>query len=61
MFQFLLIIAVGYFFFRWADKNRLPSSEGEPRVQYRDAPKGKSKTKEEDDEGDYIDYEEIKD
>lgn len=61
MFQFFLILAVAYFFFRWADKNRLPSSENEPRVQYRDSQKEKSKTQKDDDEGDYIDYEEIKD
>lgn len=61
MFQFLLIITVAYFFFRWADKNRLPASENETSVQYRDSHKGKSNSKIKDDEGDYIDYEEIKD
>jgi len=61
MFQFLLILTVAYFFFRWADKNRLPQSENEPRVQYRGNTKGKSKGNKNDDEGDYIDYEEIKD
>ena len=60
MFQFLLILTVAYFFFRWADKNRLPDSKNEPRVQYKDAQKEKSK-KYDDEEGDYIDYEEIKD
>ena len=60
MFQFLLILTVAYFFFRWADKNQLPASENKPRVQYRDKKKGKSR-RQDDDEGDYIDYEEIKD
>ena len=61
MFQFLLIITVAYFFFRWADKNRLPTSENEARVQYRDNQEKKSNQQNDDDEGDYIDYEEIKD
>lgn len=61
MFQFLLIITVAYFFFRWADKNRLPSSENEAHVQYRDAQKGKPNKHNDDDKGEYIDYEEIKD
>jgi len=61
MFQFLLILVVAYFFFRWADKNRLLNSENEPRVQYRNKQKEKPKTRRDDDEGDYIDYEEIKD
>jgi len=61
MFQFLLIITVAYFFFRWADKNHLPTSENEARVQYRDNQEKKSNQQNDDDEGDYIDYEEIKD
>ncbi|MGK0366330.1 MAG: hypothetical protein ACI85O_003403 [Saprospiraceae bacterium] len=61
MFQFILIITVAYFFFRWADKNRLPSSKNEPRVQHHDSQKRKSDKQKNDDEGDYIDYEEIKD
>lgn len=61
MFQLLLILTVAYFFFRWADKNRLPASENEPRVQHHNTQKENSKKRNNDDEGDYIDYEEIKD
>lgn len=61
MFQFLLILTVAYFFFRWADKNRLPKSENDPRVEYRDSQKRKSNSQKNDAEGEYIDYEEIKD
>jgi hypothetical protein len=57
MFQFLLILTVAYFFFRWADKNRLPSSENEARVQHKDTKR--EQKKHDDNEGDYIDYEEI--
>ncbi len=60
MFQFLLILTVAYFFFRWADKNKLPPSDKEARILHKDAKKEKPK-KYDDDEGDYIDYEEIKD
>ncbi len=62
MFQFVLILAVAWFFFRYTEKKRLEERRRNDRFHSRDSfeVKGKSRRADDDDEGEFIDYEEVK-
>lgn len=62
MFQFVLILAVAWFFFRYTEKKRLEERQRNDSFNQRDTfeVKRKSRRADDDDEGEYVDYEEVK-